>query len=134
MGRLTVQSAEAWTPFTDPWSIAVLDRSMSELAEPFGWRWEEYEEDGLGLVSGLPLAWDGKSRFFLSGDPAHPEKGVDVEVSESEDHAAARADLLAELGLTPQAFLAVSEGGVWFARWDEQYHGRPATAAPREDQ
>jgi hypothetical protein len=93
----------------------------------------EVDEDGLGPTFYLPLAWDGESRFLLSASGFYAEDGVDVEVSKSEDATVARGDRLAELGLDREAFLAISEEGVWFARWDQASAGeRPATAAPRD--
>ena len=132
MSRLGQQPPEQWTPFRDPWAIAVLDRTAEELAAAYGWTWEEVEEAGLGPMLYVGLAWDGRSRFLLTASRADPANGVAVETAASEDHAAARADLLAELGLDASAFLAISEAGVWFARWDGAGAGRPATAAPRE--
>lgn len=134
MQRLSVQRFDGdWVPFTDPWSIAVLDRTVPELLAAYGWSCEEVEEDGLGPMSYLPPAWDGRSRFLLSASGYYPENGVAVEVSRSEEAIVARSDLLAEMGLDEEAFLAISEGGIWFARWDQPIAGeRPGTAAPRE--
>ncbi len=132
MIRLTPQKPGEWVPFRDPWAIAVLDRTVEELSEAFGWTWEDVDEEGIGQTFYVGLAWDGRSRFLLSASGVYPEQGVAVETSAAEDHAAARADLLAELGLSAEAFLAISEQGVWFARWDDTRAGeRPATAAPR---
>ena len=132
MARLSQQRPDDWEPFSEPWAIAVLDRTVEELSAAYGWTFEEVDEEGLGPMLHAGLAWDGRSRFFLSASHDAPENGVAVEVGAEEDHAAARRDLLAELGLEPEAFLAISEGGVWFARWDGSKGGRPATAAPRE--
>ena len=84
------------------------------------WGWEE----GWGPTFYLPLAWDGASRHTASI----------VEAAADENQAAARADLLAGLGLDAEAFLAITEGGGWFARRDPPHNAgsRPATAAPRK--
>ena len=133
MSRLTPQHCSAWVPIRDPWCVGVLDCTPAQATHAFGWKWDEVDEDGLGPMFYAALAWDGRSRYFLSSSGFYPENGVAIEVSASEDAAGARRDLLAELGLTPEALLAVSEGGVWFARWDPPQNAgeRPATATQR---
>lgn len=133
MGRLSQQTADDWTPIHDPWTVAVFDRTVAEMAEAFGWVWDEVDEDGLGPTFYLPLAWDGRSRFLLQASGFYPENGIAVDATRSENPATARADLLAELELGADAFLAISEGDAWFARWDPPHNAgqRPATAAPR---
>jgi hypothetical protein len=133
MPRLTVQGFDEWMPIADPWAVGVLDRTVGELSEAFGWTWDEVEEHGLGQTFYLPLAWDGKSRFLLTASGVYPENGIAIETSASENRAIARADLLAALGLEANAFLAISEGNAWFARWDPPHDAgvRPSTAAPR---
>jgi hypothetical protein len=64
------------------------------------------------------LAWDRKSRFVLSASGFYPQDGIAIEVDASDEPASARREFLDELGLTPEALLALSERGVWFARWD----------------
>lgn len=133
MSRLTVQSADDWVPIEDPWAIAILDRSAADVTAAFGWVWHEVDEDGLGPMLYLPLAWDGASRFLLSASGAYPENGIAVETSAAENFASARADLLTSLGLELSAWLAITEGGgVWFARWDSPDGQRPATATRRD--
>jgi hypothetical protein len=128
-----VQPFDDWVPFADPWAIAVLDRTVPELVAAYGWSFAEVDEVGLGPMFYLPLGWDGERRFLLTASGAYPEDGVAVEVSKSEDATAARGDLLAELGLDRKALVAISEEGVWFARWDQPSAGqRPASAAPRD--
>jgi hypothetical protein len=133
VGRLTVQSADEWTPFSDPSAIAVLDRTVEELAKAYGWSWDQVDEDGLGPMFYIALAWDGVSRYLLTARGFYPEDGVAVETSAAENPAAARADLLVALDLRSDALLAVSEGDIWFARWDPPHNAgdRPSTAAPR---
>lgn len=134
MPRLTVQSFDDWVPLEDPCAIAVLDRSTADVTAAFGWVWDEVDQDGLGPMFYLPLAWDGTSRFLLSASGFYPDDGIAVEASAGENFASARADLLTTLGLALSAWLAITEGGeVWFARWDPPYNAgeRPATATPR---
>ena len=106
MSRLTVQTAGEWIPFADPWCIGVLDCTTAQATAAFGWAWDEVEEDGLGPMRYLPLAWDGRSRFLLSASGSYPENGIAIETSASENAADARRDLLEDLGLTPEALLA----------------------------
>ncbi|MBE2319753.1 hypothetical protein DVA67_027540 [Solirubrobacter sp. CPCC 204708] len=132
MSRLTQH--HDFGPFLrDPWAIAVIDRTVQELADAHGWTWEAVEEEGLGLMFYVALAWEGVPRFLLSASDVYPGDGVGVEVASSENHASARADLLTELGADADLFLAISEGGVWFARWDAPHTSgeRPPTARPR---
>ncbi|HUY60110.1 MAG TPA: hypothetical protein VMV16_10420 [Solirubrobacteraceae bacterium] len=133
MSRLTAQTHSEWVPFQRPWTIGVLDRAVEELTAAYGWVWEETDEAGLGQTFYLPLAWDGKSRYLLTASGVYPADGIQIEASSTENPAQARADLLAELGLRSGAFLAISEGESWFARWDPPHQAgeRPATAAPR---
>lgn len=133
MSRLTVQDHSEWVPFKDPWCIAVLDCTTDQATEAFGWTWDEVEEDGLGPTLYVPLAWDGESRFLLSASGFYPENGVAVEASASENAAQAREDFLGDLDLSPEFCLAVSEGGIWFARWDPPQNAgqRPTTATKR---
>ena len=130
---MTVQATSEWVPIEDPWCIGVLDCTTQQATAAFGWRWDEVDEDGLGPMFYVPLAWDGSSRFILSASGAYPENGVAIEASASEDAAHARRELLENLGLTPEAMLAISESGVWFARWDPPHNAgsRPATATQR---
>lgn len=120
-------------PIEHPWCIGVLDCTTSEASAAFGWVWDEVDEAGLGTVFYAPLAWDGTSRYLLSSSAEYPENGIAIDVSSSENAATARGDFLSELDLTPDAFLVISEGGVWFARWDPpQIAGqRPTTATTR---
>ena len=112
----------------------MLDRTPEELTATFGWEWGEANEEGLGLMFYAPLAWNGKSRLFLSASGVYPTDGVSLDAEASENPAAARADFLEGTGLAPETFLAISEGDVWFARWDAPHNAgtRPATAAPRD--
>ena len=118
MTRLTQQTADDWTPVVMDY-IAVLDRTASELTAAFGWTWATGDEDGLGPMSYVGLAQDGRSRFALSTSPEHPERGVALEAPQGEDPSSARADFVAALGLAPDVFLSIREGGSWFERWDE---------------
>lgn len=133
MSRLTLQSHSEWVPLSEPWCIGVLDCTTAEATAAFGWEWDQVDEEGLGLTSYALLAWEGRSRFLLSASGSYPENGVSIEASASEDAAHARHDFLSDLGLTPAALLAVSEAGVWFARWDPPQNAgeRPATATRR---
>jgi hypothetical protein len=133
MSRLTVQAHADWIPFPSGSCIAVLDCSTEQATEAFGWTWDEVDEEGLGPMFYVPLSWDGRSRFLLSASGFHPESGVAVEASASEAAAVARHELLAELGLTSKALLALSEGDEWFARWDPPHNAgqRPETATKR---
>ena len=134
MSRLTVQRSDDWVPFKDRCAIAVLDRSTADVTAAFGWVWDEVDEEGLGPMFYLPLAWDGASRFLLSASGFYPDDGIAVEASAAENFASARADLLTALGLERSAWLAITEGGdVWFARWDPPHNAgqRPSTATHR---
>ena len=134
MPRLTVQSFADRVPLEDPCAIAVLDRSTADITAAFGWVWDEVDDEGLGPMFYLPLAWDGTSRFLLSASGFYPEDGIAVEASAAENFASARTDLLKTLGLEFNAWLAITEGGdVWFARWDPPHNAgqRPATATRR---
>lgn len=117
-GRLVQQTADEWTPVVMDY-VAVIDRTASELAEMFGWTWVLGEEEGLGAMSYVGLAHDGRSRFALSASVENPERGVALEAPQGEDPAQARADFLAALGLRPDVFLSIREGASWFERWDE---------------
>lgn len=99
--------------------VAVIDRDPADLAATFGWSWAQGEEEGLGPMSYIGLAYDGRSRFALIASDEHPERGVALEAPEGEDPAAARADFLAALSLEPDLFLSIREGGSWFERWDD---------------
>jgi len=114
--RMSPQTFEEWVPLERPQFIAALDRTVEELTAAYGWVWEETDEDGLGPVSYMPLAWDGKSRFLLHALGLAPQEGVSVEVAGVDDPAAARADLLHGLGLRPDAFSAICDDDVWFVR------------------
>lgn len=135
MERLTQQTPEHWEPLrpTD-WYIGTLDYTMEGFAAAFGWSWAGEEVAGLGLMFYLPLAWDGRSRFLLSVSDVHRDRGLDVIVSSEENLAAARADLIGDLGLTAEAWLAIGEDETVFARWDPPHDAgtRPPTARPRK--
>lgn len=133
MSELTTLSVACWTPLREPWCIAQLDRTVGEISETYGWSWDQADADGLGLMHYLFLAWNGVPRFLLSASAAYPDDGIAVEVEASEDAATARRDLLKGLALTPDAWLTISEGETWFARWDPPHRAgaRPATAKPR---
>lgn len=120
-GRLVQQTADEWIPVVMEY-VAVIDRSAVELTESFGWTWVDGEEEGLGRMAYVGLAYDGRSRFTLIASPAHPERGVALEAPENEDPARARADFLDALDLQPDVFLTIREGACWFERWDE---GKP---------
>ena len=132
MSRISQLTHEQWVPMRLE-SAAVIDRLPEELSAQFGWVWDTVEEEGIGPISYCPLAWDGVSRYLLSSSGFFPEDGVNLEVGEGDDVAAARSDFLAELGLTSEVFLVVREGDCWFARWDAPHNAgaRPATARPR---
>jgi hypothetical protein len=91
MSRLQLQNVDEWVPIKDASCIGVLDCTTARAMEE-------------------PVP--------LDGDGLYPENGIAIDVSASEESASARRDLLDELGLTPEALLAVSERGVRFARWD----------------
>jgi len=117
-GRLVQQTADEWVPVVMDY-VAVIDRSAAELTEMFGWTWAQGEEEGLGPMSYVGLAHDGRSRFALIASDTHPENGVALEAPQDENPAQARADFLEELGLEADIFLSIREGGHWFERWDE---------------
>ncbi len=125
-GRLAQQTAEEWIPMVMEY-VAVLDRTPEDLTASFGWTWVEGEEEGLGTMKYVGLAYDGRSRFVLIGSVEHPERGVALEAAEFEDPAQARADFLAALDLQPDVFLSIREGAVWFERWDESKPFRAAS-------
>lgn len=116
-GRLVQQNADEWTPVVMDY-IAVIDRSAEDLTTLFGWTWVTGEEEGLGRMAYVGLAYDGRSRFVLIASEAHPERGVALEAPQSDDPAQARADFLAALELEPDAFLSIREGAHWFERYD----------------
>ncbi len=99
--------------------IAVIDRGAADLTAMFGWSWAQGEEEGLGPMSYVGLAYDGRSRYALIASDTHPERGVALEAPQGEDPAQARTDFLAALGLEPDIFLSIREGAHWFERWDE---------------
>ena len=117
-GRLVQQTADEWVPVVMEY-VAVLDRGTAELTEQFGWTWTEGEEEGLGTMSYVGLAYDGRSRFVLIASTAHPERGIALEAPEGEDPARARADFLDALDLGADVFLSIREGAYWFERWDD---------------
>lgn len=117
-GRLVQQTADEWVPILMDY-VAVIDRTAAELTELFGWTWVQGEEEGLGPMSYVGLAHDGRSRYALVASDTHPENGIALEAPQGEDPARARADFLEELGLEPDVFLSIREGGYWFERWDE---------------
>jgi hypothetical protein len=133
MSRLSVQSIDEWDPIEDPSCIGVLDCTTAQATAKFGWSWAEVEEEGLGPMLYVALAWDERSRFLLTASGLYPEGGIAIDVSGSEEAASARRDFLDELDLTPDALLALSERGVWFARWDPPHNvgERPNTATER---
>ena len=124
-GRLAQQTAEEWIPMVMEY-VAVLDRTPDDLTASFGWTWVQGEEEGLGTMKYVGLAYDGRSRFVLIGSVDHPGRGVALEAAEFEDPAQARADFLAALDLQPDVFLSIREGAVWFERWDESKPFREA--------
>lgn len=116
--RLVQQTADEWTPIVMDY-VAVLDRDAGELEATFGWSWIAGVEEGLGPVSYVGLAYDGRSRYTLIASQGHPERGVALEAPQGEDPARARADFLAALDLEPDVFLSIREGASWFERWDD---------------
>jgi hypothetical protein len=136
MKHLAPQSLDDWLRFREPRYVGALDCTREQLAAAYGWTWDEVDEEGLGLMSYLFLAWDGTSRFTLSISTHHPDEGVHIEIDGSRDadpEAALRA-FLDDLGLTHAAMLAIQVGDTLFARWDPDQHGvskRPATAFKR---
>ena len=134
MPRLAQQSSDEWRALRKPLCIGVLDRTPDELTTALGWEWDEVDEEGLGPTYYASLAWDGRGRFLLSASRFYPENGVSIEVESSENPAVARADFMSETGLESNAFLVISEGDDWFARWDPPHTAgvRPAAAAPRD--
>lgn len=127
MSMLVQQSAEEWTPTVMEY-IAVLDRRPEELTKRFGWTWTEGEEAGLGRMTYVGLAHEGRSRFALIASVDNPGRGIALEASLDEDPARARADFLDALGLEPDAFLSIREGAVWFERYDAAKPFRQAGA------
>ena len=73
--------------------IAVIDRGAADLTAMFGWTWAQGEEEGLGPMSYVGLAYDGRSRYALIASDLHPERGVALEAPQGEDPAQARARL-----------------------------------------
>lgn len=116
--RLVQQTADDWVPVVMDY-IAVIDRGMANLTAMFGWSWTQGEEEGLGTMSYVGLAYDGRSRYALIASDEHPERGVALEAPQGEDPAQARADFLAALDLEPDFFLSIREGAYWFERWDD---------------
>ncbi len=121
--RLVQQTADEWTPTVMEY-VAVIDRDPDYLTASFGWTWTEGEEEGLGAMSYVGLAYDGRSRYMLMAAVDDPQRGVALEAASDEDPAQAREDFLAALGLQPDVFLSIREGACWFERWD-------ASKAPR---
>lgn len=115
--RLVQQNADEWTPVVMDY-VAVIDRSVEDLTTLFGWTWVAGDEEGLGRMAYVGLAYDGRSRFVLIASEAHPERGVALEAPQVEDPAQARADFLAALELDPDVFLSIREGAHWFERYD----------------
>lgn len=116
--RLVQQTADEWVPLVMEY-VAVLDLSTEELTAKFGWTWAEGEEEGLGTMRYVGLAYDGRSRFVLIASVANPGRGIALEAAEYEDPAQARADFLTALELEPAVFLSIREGAVWFERFDD---------------
>ena len=116
--RLVQQTADEWTPTVMDY-VAVIDRSTEDLTAQFGWTWTTGEEDGLGTMSYVGLAYDGRSRFMLIASVDNPDRGIALEAAAEEEPARARAEFLDALGLEPDVFLSIREGAVWFERWDE---------------
>ncbi len=58
-GRLVQQTADEWIPVVMDY-IAVIDRGTANLTAMFGWNWVEGEEEGLGTMSYVGLAYDGR--------------------------------------------------------------------------
>ena len=129
MSRLLVeQTAEEWVRLVMEY-IAVLDITSEELTSRFGWTWVEGEEEGLGTMKYVGLAYDGRSRYTLLASVDNPGRGIALEAAEYEDPAQARADFLAALELDASVFLSIREGAVWFERWEES---KPFREAGRE--
>ncbi len=124
-GRLVQQTADEWIPTVMEY-VAVLDRTADDLTASFGWTWAQGEEEGLGTMQYVGLAYDGRSRFVLIASVENPRRGVALEAAEHEEPAQARADFLAALALEPDVFLSIREGAVWFQRWDESKPFREA--------
>ena len=116
--RLTQQTADEWIPVVMEY-IAVIDRGAADLTAMFGWTWAQGEEEGLGPMSYVGLAYDGRSRYALIASDLHPERGVALEAPQRENPAQARADFLDALGLEAEVFLSIREGAHWFERWDD---------------
>ena len=123
--RLVQQTADEWVPLVMEY-VAVLDLAEQELSARFGWTWAEGEEEGLGPMKYVGLAYDGRSRFVLIASVDNPDRGIALEAAEYEDPAQARADFLAALDLEPTAFLSIREGSVWFERWEDSKPFRSA--------
>lgn len=117
-GRLAQQTADEWVPLVMDY-IAVIDRGTANLTAMFGWHWVQGQEEGLGTMSYVGLAYDGRSRYALIASDEHPERGIALEAPQGEDPAQARADFLEALGLEPDVYLSIREGAHWFERWDE---------------
>lgn len=111
----------------------MIDRLPEQLGDPFGWTWEDVEEDGLGMTAYVFLADGGGPRFRLSSSRMHPGDGVSLDAGGDEDPAHARADCLKATDLPADVFLAVREGDTWFARWDppRQAGQRPPSVSTR---
>jgi hypothetical protein len=123
--RLVQQTAEEWVPLVMEY-VAVLDMSADELTARFGWNWVEGEEEGLGRMKYVGLAYDGRSRYALLASVDDPGRGIALEAAEYEEPAQARADFLSALDLDPNIFLSIREGAVWFERWEESKPFRQA--------
>jgi hypothetical protein len=123
--RLVQQTADEWVPLVMEY-VAVLDLTPQELSTRFGWTWTQGEEEGLGTMNYVGLAYDGRSRYVLIASVQNPGRGVALEAAEYEDPATARTDFLAALDLDPAVFLSIREGSVWFERWDDSKPFRPA--------
>ncbi len=123
MSRITQQTADEWIPTVMDY-VAVLDRTPDDLSASFGWSWTTGEEEDLGRMSYVGLAYDGRSRYMLIASVDDPSRGIALEAAEHEDPAQARADFLEALSLEPDVFLSIREGACWFERWD-------ATKPPR---
>lgn len=118
-GRLVQQTADEWVPLFMLY-IGVLDLTADDLTARFGWTWVEGEEEGLGRMKYVGLAYDERSRYVLVASVQEPERGIGLEAAEHEDPAQARADFLAALDLKQDAFRLICEGGVWFERLDDE--------------
>ncbi|MFP5364237.1 MAG: hypothetical protein ACLGI5_16070 [Thermoleophilia bacterium] len=125
--RLVEQTADEWVPLVMEY-VAVLDLTAEQLTARFGWTWIEGEEEGLGTMRYVGLAYGGRSRYVLIASVDDPARGTALEAAEYEDPAQARADFLAALELEPDVFLSIREGAVWFERWDD---GKPFRTAGR---